>query len=124
MSKKDSFFINRLKSVGYAFKGAYHLISKEASVKVQFAICIIMTIAGFYFKLSTTEWMIQILVIALIMAIEGLNTAIEEMANFIHPDYHKKIGLIKDISAGAVFIFAIVAIIIGLIIYLPKIVSI
>jgi diacylglycerol kinase (ATP) len=80
-----------------------------------------MTIAGFYFELSTTEWMIQILVIALIMAIEGINTAIEEIADFIHPEFHNKIGLIKDIGAGAVFIFAIAALIVGLIIYLPKI---
>lgn len=121
MAESESFLIGRIKSIGYAFKGAYYLISREASVKVQFAIGVIMTIAGFYFELSATEWMIQILVIALIMAIEGLNTAIEEIANFIHPDYHKKIGLIKDISAGAVFIFAIAAVIVGLIIYLPKI---
>lgn len=121
MTKKESFFISRIKSIGYAFKGAYHLITREASVKVQFCIGILITIAGFYFQLSTTEWIIQILVIALIMTIEGVNTAIEEMADFIHPEFHKKIGLIKDISAGAVFIFAIAAIIVGLIIYIPKI---
>ena len=68
-----------------------------------------MTIAGLYFELSTTEWIIQILVIGLIMTVEGINSAIEEIADFIHPEYHKKIGLIKDISAGAVFIFAITA---------------
>ena len=121
MPKKDSFLVDRMKSIGFAFKGAYHLIKNEASIKVQFVIGIVMTIAGFYFQLSITEWIIQILVITLIMAIEGINTAIEEIANFIHPEFHKKIGLIKDISAGAVFLFAIGAIIIGLIIYLPKI---
>lgn len=121
MPKKESFIVDRIKSIGYAFKGVYYLIATEASIKVQFAIGIIMTIAGFYFELSIIEWIIQILVIALIMAFEGMNTAIEEIADFIHPEFHKKIGLIKDISAGAVFIFAIAAIIIGLIIYLPKI---
>ena len=55
------------------------------------------------------------------MSIEGLNTAIEEIANFIHPEYHDKIGYIKDVAAGAVFIAAIFASVIGLIIYLPKI---
>ena len=123
MSNNDSFFVNRIKSIGFAFKGAYHLIKNEASIKVQFAIGIVMTIAGFYFQLSTFEWIIQILVITLIMAIEGINTAIEEIADFMHPEFHKKIGLIKDISAGAVFIFAVGAIIIGLIIYLPKIIT-
>jgi diacylglycerol kinase (ATP) len=121
MPKKESFIVDRIKSIGYAFKGVYYLIATEASIKVQFAIGIIMTIAGFYFELSIIEWIIQILVIALIMAFEGMNTAIEEIADFIHPEFHKKIGLIKDIGAGAVFIFAIAAIIIGLIIYLPKI---
>lgn len=121
MLKKESFLAGRIKSIGFAFKGAYHLIRHEDSVKMQFVIGIIMTIAGFYFELSTTEWMIQILVIALIMAIEGINTAIEEIADFIHPEFHNKIRLIKDIGAGAVFIFAIAALIVGLIIYLPKI---
>jgi diacylglycerol kinase (ATP) len=121
MSKQDSFFINRLKSLGYAFKGACHLLKTEASIQAQFAIGILMTIAGFYFQLSITEWIIQILVIGVIMTVEAINTAIEEIADFIHPDFHKKIGLIKDMAAGAVFIFAIAAIIIGLLIYLPKI---
>ena len=55
------------------------------------------------------------------MSVEGLNTAIEKIADFVHPEHHTKIGFIKDISAGAVFISAVSAIIIGLIIYLPKI---
>ncbi|MFT5217195.1 MAG: diacylglycerol kinase (ATP) [Glaciecola sp.] len=121
MSKKESFLVSRITSIGYAFKGAYHLIATEASIKVQFAIGVLITFTGFYFELSATEWMIQIAVIALIMTIEGINTAIEEIADFVHPEYHEKIGLIKDISAGAVFIFAIAAVIIGLIIYIPKI---
>jgi len=124
MSKNHSFIMTRIKSISYAFKGAYHLIKNEASIKVQFIIAIIMTIAGFYFELSTTEWIIQVLVIALIITIEAVNSAIEEIADFIHPEFNQKIGLIKDISAGAVFIFAIAAIIIGFIIYLPKLINI
>lgn len=121
MPKKDSFIINRLKSIGYAFKGAVILVTTEASIQVQFCIGIIMTLVGFYFEISPTEWIIQIGTIGLIMALEGLNTAIEEVANFVHPEFNTKIGLIKDMAAGAVFIFAITAIIIGCIIYIPKI---
>jgi len=121
MISKDSFFVKRLKSIGYAFKGAYLLITTEASLKVQFVIGILMTIAGIYYELSPIEWVIQIFAIALIMALEGINTAIEEMADFIHPEQHKKIGLIKDLAAGAVFIFAVASVIIGCIIYIPKI---
>lgn len=120
MAKKDSFIVNRIKSIGYAFKGAFILVTTEASIKAQFFIGVLMTVAGFYFNISTTEWLIQILAIGSIMALEGANTAIEEIADFIHPEHHKKIGLIKDVAAGAVFIMALAAGIVGCIIYFPK----
>lgn len=120
MSKKESFLVNRLKSVGYAFKGAVLLLKTEASIKIQFFIAIVVTIAGFFFNISATEWCIQLLAIGLVMCAEGVNTAIEAVADFIHPEHHQKIGLIKDIAAGAVFIASIFATIIGFIIYLPK----
>ncbi|WP_111307239.1 diacylglycerol kinase [Confluentibacter sediminis] len=118
--KKESFLANRIKSVGYAYKGALLLLKTEASIKVQFAIGILVTIAGFYNHITNMEWIIQFLAIGLVMSMEGINTAIEEMANFIHPEHHKKIGIIKDIAAGAVFIASLFAIAIGLIIYIPK----
>lgn len=118
---KESFLSNRLKGMRYAYKGAMILLKTEASIKVQFSIAVILTIAGFYFNISATEWIIQIFAFGLVMSIEGINTAIEEIADFIHPDFHQKIGLIKDIAAGAVFIAAVAASIIGLIIYIPKI---
>lgn len=121
MSKKESFLVNRLKSVGYAFKGAVYLVKTESSIKIQVCIAVIVTIAGFYFEISKTEWLIQIICIGLIMSLEGMNTAVEHIANFIHPERHTTIGRIKDISAGAVFIAAVSSTIAGLIIYLPKI---
>ena len=121
MTKKSSFFNERIKSISYATRGAYLLITTEASIKVQLVIGIIMTFAGFYFQISTTEWLLQILAIGLVMSIEGINTAIEAIADFIHPEKHEKIGFIKNIAAGAVFIASIAAVLAGLIIYLPKI---
>ncbi|WP_242086874.1 diacylglycerol kinase family protein [Aestuariivivens sediminis] len=121
MSSKESFLVNRLKSIKYAFHGAFLLIKKESSIKIQVCIAIAITLAGFIYNISTTEWMAQILAIALVIGTEALNTAIEEVANFIHPEYHSKIGYIKDIAAGAVFIAAFFASIIGLMIYLPKV---
>ena len=120
MQKKEPFIINRVKSVGYAFKGMLILIRTEASIQLQLFIAIVVTIAGFYFEISKTEWLIQITLIGLVMSIEGINTAIEYIADFIHPDHHPKIGLIKDIAAGAVFIASISAVIIAGLIYIPK----
>jgi diacylglycerol kinase (ATP) len=118
--KDNTFFSGRLKSISFAFKGAIKLITTEHSVMVQFSIGILMTIAGFYFNITRTEWLFQILSIGLVMSIEGLNTAVEKVADFIHPNYHERIGFIKDIAAGAVLFAAFTAIAIGLIIYLPK----
>jgi diacylglycerol kinase (ATP) len=118
---KESFIVNRLKSVKYAFLGMWRLIQTEASIQIQLVIAIIVTIAGFYYSISNTEWIMQCFAIGMVMSVEGLNTAVEEIANFIHPNHHPKIGIIKDVAAGAVFIASIAASIVGLIIYIPKI---
>lgn len=119
--QKDNTFISgRLKSVSFAVKGAIKLISTEHSIMVQFSLGILMTILGFYCNITTTEWLFQTMAIGMVMSIEGLNTAVEKVADFIHPNYHERIGFIKDIAAGAVLFAAITAIIIGLIIYIPK----
>lgn len=116
----DSFLGKRIKGCGFAIKGAWMLLKNEQSIQVQFVIALIMTVAGLYFEISKTEWIAQILCIGLVMGIEGINTAAEEMADFVHPDFHDKIGYIKDVAAGAVFFSAAAAIAIGCIIYLPK----
>lgn len=117
--KDETFFTGRLKSLGFAFKGAVKLITTEHSVMVQFSLAVIMTIMGFYFEISRTDWMFQIFAFGLVLSIEGLNTAVEKVADFIHPNYHERIGFIKDIAAGAVFFAALTSIAIGLMIYLP-----
>ena len=119
MKTDHSFVTGRLKSFKYAVLGAYKLITTEHSIMVQFSLGILLTIAGFYFGISKTEWLFQTLAIGLVLSIEGLNTAVEKIADFIHPQFHDKIGFIKDIAAGAVFFAAIVAIAVGLIIYIP-----
>lgn len=116
-----SFLYKRLKGCGYALKGAVTLLKTEASIQVQAFIAVVMTVAGFFFEISAIEWTIQITAIGLIMSLEGMNTAVEAIADFIHPEFHKKIGHIKDIAAGAVFITAIAAVVVGCIIYIPYI---
>lgn len=118
--KDNSFFTGRLKSIGFALKGAYKLITTEHSVMVQFSLAILLTIAGFYFRISREEWIMQILAFGLVLGIESLNTAIEKIADFIHPEFHDRIGFIKDIAAGAVMFAATAAIAVGLLIYVPK----
>lgn len=118
--RDKSFFTGRFKSMGFALKGAIKLATTEHSVMVQTSIAVLLVIAGFYFEISREEWMFQTLAIGLVLSVEGLNTAVEKVADFIHPEFHKKIGFIKDIAAGAVFFAAMTAIVIGCLIYIPK----
>lgn len=118
--RDKTFFTGRLKSMGFALKGAIKLATTEHSVMVQSSIAVLLVIAGFYFEISREEWMFQTLAIGLVLSVEGLNTAVEKVADFIHPEFHEKIGFIKDIAAGAVFFAAMTAIVIGCIIYIPK----
>ncbi|MDI9256818.1 MULTISPECIES: diacylglycerol kinase family protein [Flavobacterium] len=118
--KDNSFFTGRLKSIGYAFKGALKLITTEHSVMVQFSLAVLMVAAGFYFDINRYEWMMQLLAFGLVLGIESMNTAIEKVADFVHPEFHQKIGFIKDIAAGGVLFAALAAIAVGLLIYVPK----
>lgn len=119
MKTDQSFVGGRLKSFKFAIKGAYKLLTTEHSIMVQFSIALFLVFFGFYVGISRTEWMLQTLACGLVLGIEGLNTAVEKIADFIHPDYHKKIGFIKDIAAGAVCFAALTAVAVGLLIYLP-----
>lgn len=118
---KDNFVIGRLRSIKFSLRGIWFLLTTENSIKVQVFFAVIITIAGFYFDISIAEWLIQTLVIGLVLVAESLNTGIEKLSDFVHPEYHKKIGFIKDVSAGAAGIAAIISLIIAGIIYIPKI---
>lgn len=118
--KDNTFFTGRLKSMGFALKGAIKLITTEHSVMVQSSVAVLLIVAGIYCDIAMTEWLCQTLVIGLVLSIEGMNTAVEKIADFIHPSYHEKIGFIKDIAAGAVFFAAMTAIAVVLMIYVPK----
>ncbi|MEM8929118.1 MAG: diacylglycerol kinase family protein [Bacteroidota bacterium] len=118
---KEPFAVNRIKSVGYAFKGLFVLLKTESSIKIQFAIAVIMTAVGFYFDISNTEWALQFICIGMVMGIEGVNTAVEKLADFVQPGFNEKIGWIKDVSAGAVMAASLISVIVGCLIYIPKV---
>ncbi len=115
-----AFLKNRVLASKYAIVGAIGLVKNEPSIQLQTIISIGVTVVGFVFNISATQWMHQCFAIGLVITAEALDTAIEEIANFIHPAKNPKIGYIKDIAAGAVFFAAITALVIGCIIYIPK----
>lgn len=116
---RNSFLGRRIRGGGYAMKGAWLLLRHEASIQVQFFIAVVVTFSGLYFDISKTEWLFQFTAIGMVMAAEGLNSAVEALADFVHPDFHNKIGHIKDVAAGGVFFAALFAALIGMFIYFP-----
>ncbi len=118
---EDGFIRGRLRSFRYAFRGLWLLVRTEHSIMVQLSVAFAVCAAGFWMGLSTTEWILQVMAIALVLVAEGLNTAIEKLCDFVHPEWDERIGRIKDISAGAVTFAALAAVLVGFLIYFPKI---
>ena len=109
----------RIKSFGYAFKGIASLIKKEHNAWIHCTAIVVVTLAGFYFGITPAEWCIVVICFGLVLAAEGLNTAIERLVDLVSPDYHPIAGDVKDVAAGAVLICAIAAAIVGMIVFIP-----
>ncbi len=109
-----------IKSFADAINGLVVFLKTERHAKLHFLAVIIITFAGFYFDINSIEWCIILLCFGLVIGLELLNTAIEKLCDFIHPEKHASIRIIKDISAGAVLFATILSIIIACIIFIPK----
>ncbi|MEE6126153.1 diacylglycerol kinase [Chryseobacterium arthrosphaerae] len=107
------------KSFLNAFRGVFAMIKTERNFQIELAAFFINLFLIFYFNLSGTDAALILLVSAAVLSAEIFNTAIERICDLIQPDFDPRIGFIKDISAGAVILMAIAAVIIGVIIY-PK----
>lgn len=119
-TKKQNFIVNRIESLKYAFTGAVYLIKTEKAIQVHCLSIVLLSLLGYFMNISQIEWMFQFLAIGLVISVEALNTSIEKIADFIQPEFDKKIGTIKDVSAGAVLFAGLFGAIIVLFIYIPK----
>ncbi len=120
--KQNKFSITkRLKSFVFAFNGLRILVKEEHNSRIHLIVTAIVIIAAILFQLNTFEWIAIIFSIGLVITVEIINTVIENVADFISPDKNDKIKKIKDMSAAAVLISSIIAFIIGLLVFLPKI---
>lgn len=109
----------RIKGFVFAFRGIFFLIKNEANAKIHLTATSIVVFLGFLFHIRVYEWCLVLFAIALVLASETFNTAIEKIVDSLYPEKHKDAATIKDLSAGAVLITAIIAAIVGIIIYLP-----
>lgn len=115
--------IKRLrKSFGYAFKGIDDVIEHEPNMKIHVVAAILVVIMAIILKVSIIEWIILVLLIGAVLAAETINTTIENLVDMYTKEYDEKAKIVKDTAAGTVLILAITSAIIGLIIFVPKIV--
>ena len=103
----------RIKSIGYALEGLKTLFKKEPNAIIHGAITLMVIFLGFYFEVSKTEWITLLIMIGLVFSLELINTAIENLCNLISMEKNVQIKRIKDLSAAAVLVAAIIAVLIG-----------
>lgn len=118
---KSSNFNKRINSFKYAFRGLFDLFRTETNAQIHLCLTLLVLLSGLYFNLSSLEWILLIFAIILVLSAEAFNTAIEALTDLVSPDHHPLAGKTKDIAAAAVLITAIGAAIIGLLIFLPKV---
>ncbi len=123
MSRVKSFFKRRIKSFGYAFNGLWYVIRTQTNFQIHLVATAAVVAAGFYFRISASEWLVLVLTIGFVLVAETVNTIVEKIMDFVSPEFNKTVGLIKDLSAAAVLLTALVAVTVGLIIFLPKLLT-
>ena len=110
-------------SFSYPIKGLKYAYRNEQNVVVDVGVALLVILAGFIFNVSGTEWALIMLTIGLVLALELVNTALEAVVDLVTEDYHPLAKVAKDTSAAAVFVFSIAAAVVGLIIFVPKIIG-
>ena len=111
-----------IKSFACAFAGLKDCLLHEKNFRIQYLIGLLIIIAGLFFSLNETEWMIIFLCFAIVLSFEIINSAIEKLCDLVCPQFNLTIKKVKDMSAAAVLLAAIISFVIGCIIFLPKII--
>lgn len=117
------FLLNRKNSFSHAFQGISEVYNGELNFKIHLIAAVAVMSTAWFFQVSLTEWGLLILAIAFVLSIEILNTSVEQICDFIHPQKNRKIKSIKDMGAAATLIAAIGSSVIGLLVFLPYLIS-
>lgn len=113
----------RIRSFGFAFTGIYELVKSEPNARIHLLATMVAVAAGLYFGISLGEWLAVTIVIGMVWMAEAFNTVVEKLVDHLFPHRHETARLAKDISAGAVLLASIGALVCGIIIFLPKIID-
>jgi len=120
-SNKPFSIKDRVKSFMYAFNGLKLFLTTQHNAWIHIVAAIVVVVLGFVLKVDRYEWCIFVFAIALVLVTEMLNTAIEFLCDKVSKEIHPAIKKVKDVSAAAVLIAAIAAVVVGLIVFVPKV---
>jgi diacylglycerol kinase len=121
MSKKKFKIGDRLKSFRFAFNGIRILFINEHNAWIHLAAALLVIIAGFILKISISEWVAVFVAIGLVLTSEAINTSIEKLSDYVSHEKQNSIKEVKDLAAAGVLISSLTALLIGLLVFLPKI---
>lgn len=110
----------RLQSFSYAFNGLKILFKEEHNARIHLVITIAVIAAGIFFRISPIEWIVVCALISLVLAMEIVNSAIENLCDYVNPKHSESIKKTKDLAAAAVLIVAIASATAGFILFMPK----
>ncbi len=113
----------RAASFRYAFQGLIHLFKSQPNARIHIVALAAVVAAGFYFQISQLEWIAVVLCVALVLSFEAVNTAIEHLTDLASPGFHPLAGRAKDVAAAAVLLAAMGAVVVGALVFLPKILA-
>jgi diacylglycerol kinase len=110
-------------SFGYAFAGLAYCFRTQRNFRIHLAIGLIVTLAGIILGLSWVEWAIVAILVVVVLAAEMVNTMVEALVDLVTEQYHPLAKVAKDVAAGVVLLSAIGSAVVGVLIFLPKIVG-
>lgn len=109
------------RSFGYAFRGLGMMLTTQANARIHAGATLLAIGSGFWFSISRAEWCVVVAVIGLVWTAEGVNTALETVVDLVSPETHPLAGRAKDVAAGAVLCAALAALVIGVLIFGPRV---
>jgi diacylglycerol kinase (ATP) len=118
-----TFLIRSMKRFAYAIQGVAFLVRTQRNARLHLLATLGVCAAGIYFGLSRAEWLWITAAIVLVWSAEAFNTALEQLADALHPERHPAIGRAKDVAAGAVLIAALGAAVIGMLVFVPHLIQ-
>ena len=113
----------RISSFGFAINGIFDLFSTQVNAQIHAFFTALVVFGGFFFNISKIEWLLCIISIAMVLAAEAINTALEYVVDLVSPEFNELAGKAKDVAAAAVFILAIAAAIVGFSVFWKPIVN-